>query len=822
MKKNLKIIIILMLVIVSIFSFVINKNAIAEISSDKDNGVHLIFDAFKYNSILPNHFRKTTDLAVVKNNKDLDLKGLDRLNISGSQQFSGNNIDLLIKAIDTSLPITVIDLRQECHGFINGFAVSWADSKNNANVGLTRDQVIAKENQDLKSIKLNEPITFYNNPKENLVVKTVQNEEELTKSKNLGYQRVTVRDGGIPTDDMVDYFMEFIKNKPKDSWLHFHCKEGVGRTPTFMIMYDMINNYKDVNADGIIKRQLALANFDAAALKSFYNSERIGFLNKFYDYCKASGDSFEMKWSEWKNKSSSIDKKYSSNTAQVLNMNVPYIKNNIIPKSLYVISLDSITTSERTMITSLQGLVNNHCSFQIYTLNSSEPDYKIWLEDLKNNYNLSYEIISDPWELIKIYKDYINGYVIYNNKTQKDPSINNACSLAALQKSIVIDETLEPKIKEFGIENKGDCRNTDENWAYDNLWNKGLNHSIVIELAPGRIDALRDYAIMTKALVFYEERIDKTALRDKVFSSMDDNSTCLGWGADEFINVSTASKYGVSMVAADWSYNLTTLSAFPESFINKNSSLTIPEEENVHYVTFLMSDGDNQQWNLGTNYGSTKWFGYENRDKLTLGWSMTPALYYLSPTVFDLYYKNISNKNPINNFIVAPSGNGYIYPSKFPANKLNSYVDSLNNYMKRVNENYVAIIDDSAFYETELWNKFTKESNIQGLFYLDYHRHDNYKGKILWSNNKPIVSCRDLLWNSLEDEEELVKKINDRVSLGQTNVHNPEAYTFVYVHVWTKETSNVEKVINMLKENKNVRIVTPEVFMQLVNENIKQ
>lgn len=348
MKKNLKVIIILMLVIVSIFSFVINKNAIAEIPSDKDNGVHLIFDAFKYNSILPNHFRKTTDLAVVKNNKELDLKGLDRLNISGSQQFSGNNIDLLIKAIDTSLPITVIDLRQECHGFINGFAVSWADAKNNANVGLTRDQVIAKENQDLKSIKLNEPITFYNNPKENLVVKTVQNEEELTKSKNLGYQRVTVRDGGIPTDDMVDYFMEFIKNKPKDSWLHFHCKEGVGRTPTFMIMYDMINNYKDVNADGIIKRQLALANFDAAALKSFYNNERIGFLNKFYDYCKASGDSFDMKWSEWKNKSSSINKKDSSNTAQVLN--VPYIKNNIIPKSLYVISLDSITTSERTMI----------------------------------------------------------------------------------------------------------------------------------------------------------------------------------------------------------------------------------------------------------------------------------------------------------------------------------------------------------------------------------------------------------------------------------------------------------------------------------------
>ena len=109
-----------------------------------------------------------------------------------------------------------------------------------------------------------------------------------------------------------------------------------------------------------------------------------------------------------------------------------YIKNPIIPTCLYVISQDSMTSSERTMIASLQGVVNNHCSFQIYTLNSSQPDYKIWLEDLKNNYKVSCKIISDPWQLLNIYKDYIDGYVLYSNKTQNDPSINNACSLASL------------------------------------------------------------------------------------------------------------------------------------------------------------------------------------------------------------------------------------------------------------------------------------------------------------------------------------------------------------------------------------------------------
>lgn len=518
----------------------------------------------------------------------------------------------------------------------------------------------------------------------------------------------------------------------------------------------------------------------------------------------------------------SILDKNSSYINNLLNINSIYIKNPVVPTFLYVIPQNSMTPGERTMVSSLQGLVNGHCSFQIYTLNSAQPDYKIWLEDLKNNYNVSYEILQDPWKLLNIYKDYIDGYVLYSNKLQKDPSINNACSLASLNESIVVDETIESKVRDNGIiKVKGDCRNTDESWAYNNLWNKGLNHSTVIELSPDKVAALRDYAIMTKSLVFYEDSIDKTTLRDKIFFSMKDNAICLGWGPDEFINVSTASKYGVSVVAADWSYNLTTLSAFRSLPITKKSSLMLPKKKNSHYVTFIMSDGDNQQWNLGTNYGSTKWYGSPSRGKLNLGWSMSPSLYYLAPTVFDLYYKSISNDNINNNFIVSPSGNGYMYPSKFERNKLKTYINTLNEYMQKVDEKYVAIIDDSAFNNIDLWNNFTEKTNIQGLFYLDYHRHDKFQGEILWSNNKPIVSCRDLLWNTLENEDELVKKINDRVNLGQVNACNPDAFTFVYVHAWSKGVSNVEEVVSKLKENPNVTIVSPEIFMELIKRNVR-
>ena len=133
------------------------------------------------------------------------------LNISGSQQFSEYNLPLVINSIGTSLPITVIDLRQESHGFINGAPVSWANVKNDANIGLTREQVLIDEYNKLSSIKLNVPMTYYNHKNITVIPTKVENENHLVNSKSLSYIRIPVTDGKIPTDDMVDYFVGISK-----------------------------------------------------------------------------------------------------------------------------------------------------------------------------------------------------------------------------------------------------------------------------------------------------------------------------------------------------------------------------------------------------------------------------------------------------------------------------------------------------------------------------------------------------------------------------------------------------------------------------------
>ena len=497
-----------------------------------------------------------------------------------------------------------------------------------------------------------------------------------------------------------------------------------------------------------------------------------------------------------------------------------YIKNSIIPKKLYVISENDMTKAQQTMITTLQGIVSSKSNEQIYILSDSEPDYKLWLEDLKKNYNVKYKLIKDPWKLLKIFKSYVDGYILYT--TFNPPSINNACSLASLKNSLAIDEAIEEKVKEQGLTKLvKDCRDTDKYWAFNTLWNSGLNHSTVIEISPDKPMALRDYAITSKSLVFYEDNVNDFSFRESIFKSMDDNGHCLGWGPDEHTNVTIASKYGIDVTAADWSYNLSVLSSYPSVPRKQKQESNFKGEDGVHYVTFIMSDGDNQQWMLGSNYSSKNWFGSPYRGDFNLGWSINKSLYYLAPTVFHKYYESAGSSKYFDNFVNSPSGNGYMYPSKFPINKLDSYTNKLSEYMKKVDQNYVLILDDEALYKTNIWDKYTCHDNIHGLLYLNYYKNNSYEGKILWSNNKPIVSCRDLLWRGLESETNLIDNINKRIKLGYTDIKNPNSYSFVYVHVWSNTMDNVNNVITKLNQNPKVRIVTPNTFMKLINENVK-
>lgn len=316
-----------------------------------------LLEDYPNNNTLPNHFRKSTDEVSELSDMDINLKGLDTLNISGSGQFSESALSLIKDSISKDFKIIDIDLRQESHGFVNGIAISWENLKNNANKGLSLSEVLYTENTLLNSIKIGSPITFYNT-KETIVPKYVQDELALTTSKKIGYLRIPVTDGNMPTEDMVDYFIKFVNNQPKDTWLHFHCKEGIGRTTTFMIMYDIMKNYKEVSLNDIIKRQVILSKMKEKDAEGFYSGHHFKFLNNFYN--------------DYTSKNTSV-----MNHENLNNSYDSYIRNSVIPKHLYVISNTNINKEEQDIISALQSIMSKKSNLQIYLLSNDEPDYKL-------------------------------------------------------------------------------------------------------------------------------------------------------------------------------------------------------------------------------------------------------------------------------------------------------------------------------------------------------------------------------------------------------------------------------------------------------------
>ncbi|WP_026885116.1 fused DSP-PTPase phosphatase/NAD kinase-like protein [Clostridium beijerinckii] len=283
-----------------------SKIVVEKTDSVQANKTKLVIDTDN-KDVLPKNFRTTKDKIDDEKSRNINLTGLSDLNISGSGALSQKSLAMVKEKIGDK-SIIDIDLRQEDHGFINGVGISWFGKNNKYNKGISREQVISDENSNLDKISKDKHIKFGELPKGKSIntIKSIDNpesvetEEELAKGLGMSYLRITVTDHEKPTDDQVDLFIESIKNLPQDTWIHFHCRGGAGRTTTFMSMYDMMHNAKNVSFKDIMNRQKLIGGSDLLKGKNKdEDKSRVEFLNMFYKYCKDNQDGYETPWSQW-------------------------------------------------------------------------------------------------------------------------------------------------------------------------------------------------------------------------------------------------------------------------------------------------------------------------------------------------------------------------------------------------------------------------------------------------------------------------------------------------------------------------------------------
>jgi hypothetical protein len=179
------------------------------------------------------------------------------------------------------------------------------------------------------------------------------------------------------------------------------------------------------------------------------------------------------------------------------------------------------------------------------------------------------------------------------------------------------------------------------------------------------------------------------------------------------------------------------------------------------------------------------------------------------------YFDNSSNGPNRDFFVAGTSGLGYFYPSKYPPAALDVHVQKLNDFMDRADLDLVHINDFGSFGRLDLWNKYLAQPNIAGLLYNEYSLYSAMGGAMLFSTNgRPIIAARDLLWGGLEEPTKVIAHVNSY----PRDLSTPAGYTLVEVHVWTKNLGDVQSVVTNLAPD--VRVVTPDVFVRLVRDNV--
>ncbi|GIP30997.1 hypothetical protein [Paenibacillus sp. J2TS4] len=267
----------------------------------------LVIDA-ENEDVAPKRFRMTSQ--TVEQPNELDCRGLHSLKASASGQFSLGGLRYIKRVIGYS-PMTIVDLRQECHGFIHGAAISWFGEYNGANKGMSQEDVVRLEHRLLRemidaALPFELPCGASDPSTESMPdARSVYSEEELAKSEGVGYTRFCVTDHHRPEDETVDRFIQFVKAVPEEMWLHFHCRGGVGRATTFILMYDMMRNAGQVAFADILRRQQLIGGRDMYRMnpQDAYKYEaavqRLDFIDRFYNYCADCRDDYSVSWTEW-------------------------------------------------------------------------------------------------------------------------------------------------------------------------------------------------------------------------------------------------------------------------------------------------------------------------------------------------------------------------------------------------------------------------------------------------------------------------------------------------------------------------------------------
>jgi len=235
-----------------------------------------------------NNFRTTQDTILFA--QDVDLKGLRDLKASGGTSVRFPDLKRRLSHIkETKL---IIDGISEFHGYVKGIPTTFFAYQN--------------PHPHWKYYIRRWIFTGTTDVRPELVIP-----ESVEAQKN-GFLYFNIKVGSkfISSDDTVDEIVKLFDILPKNTWIHFHCHYGKGRTSMMLVMYDIIKNAPKVSLNDIVKRQHLLGSENLLNTlvrpKGSYTQDQLDqrkeFITKFYKFvCQRKAGGIQY-WSDWHRK----------------------------------------------------------------------------------------------------------------------------------------------------------------------------------------------------------------------------------------------------------------------------------------------------------------------------------------------------------------------------------------------------------------------------------------------------------------------------------------------------------------------------------------
>jgi hypothetical protein len=448
------------------------------------------------------------------------------------------------------------------------------------------------------------------------------------------------------------------------------------------------------------------------------------------------------------------------------------------------------------------------------------PDVKKYLTD-KHYY--TFKEISRPEEAFKTFREKISGYVVWDTKVRT--SLIVAFTIAGLEKSIVVDESLIPYMETLGIPRKYDLRNKFAGmkdaaiykWAYDNFWTACSKDEIVwLGGESGKImkPGVADWGVQQQA--FFTDLSTKPTdteeyeLADKLLGEMKDMGMVFGWHSYakdlERQHVSLCSKHGLRVEGLHTLPNMSFMSQVPASphFAFKNhhnvqAKTKITPGKKV-YISCIQTDC----------LGLGAW-NRPGRGSIPYAWEVTMNWSWLAPAMLEYFY---TEATPNDYFIGSLGGPGYVYPKPVPEQKRAWLINETARLMKQLDLRVFEIMDYSEGSTIEGNTELPKEVVSQYVELIPdlLGLVNGYSPSFTFGKIKgvPVISY-DYYLSPEKTEQEAVS------DLKELTVLNSDRPYYLLMHV--RQYSDISRVKSILDQlGPDFEVVPLDVMMKMASE----